>query len=142
MAFHFEFDAAKQLSVVIFSGSCDESEILRGVDALTHQKEFMPGNRVISDVRNADYTPEASTIKRFAEFHANHEHLKRCPVAIVVSKLVDYGMSNMFAILCQLKDFRVQSFLDRTKAERWLLTQSVPGQQCSDIPDPNTPRQK
>ncbi|MBA4191351.1 MAG: hypothetical protein C0467_25495 [Planctomycetaceae bacterium] len=81
---------------------------------------FEPGYRILMDVRDVEFTPTTTEIRFFVEFHMSHEALRRSRVAIVVTNLVDFGMANMFATLCELHDAPARGFRSLNAALEWL----------------------
>lgn len=125
MAYRFEFDLNRCLAEVVLMNPTHEHDVVQAMDVVTQHPEFVNGMRVLLNAQAADFTPDIDTIRRFVAFHTSHPKLRNCPAAVTVGKLVDFGMSNMFAILCQLRASRVNSFQDRQRAIDWLMTQSV-----------------
>lgn len=124
MAFTVTFDESNQLARIAIFQPSNPPEAVTAVSSLTALPGFLPGCRILVDARESGFTPDVTAIRRFADFHTNHPVLRYCPTAIVTHDLVDYGMSNMFAILCQLKNSAVAGFRTVAEAENWLTTLS------------------
>jgi hypothetical protein len=52
-----------------------------------------------------------------------HEH----PIALVATKVVDYGMANMVAALTGIRGASVRAFLSLEEVLGWLSTAGAPG---------------
>ena len=120
MPFQLTINPHNRLVVIVGTGVTDEAEFRAILLQAVADPAFEAGYHVLVDARALEYTPTTSETHRFVEFHLSHEELRRSKVAVVVTKLVDYGMANMFAILCDLQNAQVRSFRSLEEAEEWL----------------------
>lgn len=69
-----------------------------------HEGESWTMPPMLSAIRSRSlaYTPTMDESRQFVEFHLSNDTLRRSKVAVVVSKVVDYRMANMFSTLCDL----------------------------------------
>lgn len=122
MPFQIAIDSHRQMATLVGSGSTDAPGFRAALLRLVADPDFVPGYRVLVDARDLDYTPTPNETRMFVEFHMSLPSLRTSKVAVVVTKLVDFGMANMFASLCELRDAPVCSFLSLSAAEEWLGT--------------------
>ncbi|WP_020472758.1 hypothetical protein [Zavarzinella formosa] len=120
MPFQLTFDPEHRLATITGSGPADAAAIRGILLQVVADPEFKFGYRVLLDARSLDYTPTPEETRAFVEFHMSIEALRNSKVAVVVGKLVDFGMANMFAALCDLEDAPVQSFQSIIAAKEWL----------------------
>ncbi|MCE9560675.1 MAG: hypothetical protein K8U57_01345 [Planctomycetes bacterium] len=120
MPFHIAIDSNQRLATVTSTSRGDAVGVRNALLELVARPEFEAGYSVLIDARAFDFTPTAAEIRGFVDFHFSYESLCRSRVAIVVARLQDFGMANMFATLCNLNDAPVRSFMSIDEARRWL----------------------
>ncbi len=104
---------------VSFEAPVNDRAILDGLSQAANEPEVTRGFRFLIDVRRSGYTPNRASVQIFVNFHVNHPILRHCPTAIVTEELVDFGVSNMFAMLCELHNAQVRAFRSLDEAEAW-----------------------
>ena len=120
MGFQVNIDSNIQTVTIVGTGPTDAAGFREILLKAVADPSFRVGYRILVDARSLDYTPTIEESKKFVEFHISNDTLKRSKVAVVVAKLVDYGMANMFSTLCEIGGASVRSFKSVTEAENWL----------------------
>lgn len=120
MGFQINIDSNKQKATILGTGHTDAAGFRDILLKAVADPSFRVGYGILVDARSLDYTPTIDETKQFTEFHISNDTLKRSKVAVVVTKVVDYGMANMFSTLCEMKGATVRSFQSVTEAECWL----------------------
>jgi hypothetical protein len=120
MPFQVTVDPSRQWVAIIGTGTTDAAGFRAILSELVTNPAFHAGYRILVDSRELNFTPTTEETREFAKFHGATDSLKSSKVAVVVAKTVDYGMANMFAILCGLEDSPVRSFQSIAEAENWL----------------------
>jgi hypothetical protein len=120
MPFQISIHPSRRWVTIVGTGTTDAASFRAVLLEVVADPSFQAGYRILVDGRALDYTPTKSETEQFANFHSTTEGLRKSKVAVVVAKTVDYGMANMFAILCGLNDAKVRSFRSVAPAEKWL----------------------
>jgi len=120
MPFQVTVDPSRRWVTIIGTGITDAAGFRAALLEVVANPMFQAGYRILVDSSELDYTPTVEETHQFAQFHSANNSLRSSKVAVVVAKTVDYGMANMFAILCGLKDSPVRSFQSSAEAEKWL----------------------
>ncbi len=120
MPFQVIVDTNRKIFRLVGTGSTDTDGYRSAIQSVVNHPSFEPGYQLLVDARNLNYTPSPSEVYMFAKMHTSIEAFKSRKVAVVVSKISDYGMANMFAALCNLSGVKVEAFLSIQEAELWL----------------------
>jgi hypothetical protein len=113
-------DKNRKIFKLVGTGSTDTEGYRSAIQSVANHPLFEPGYQLLVDARRLNYTPSASEVHMFAQMHTSIEAFKSRKVAVVVSKIGDYGMANMFAAQCNLSGVKVDTFLSIRAAELWL----------------------
>ncbi len=105
---------------IVGNGPTDATGFRAALLKVVADPSFRAGYSILVDARSLDYTPTIAECKQFSEFHISTDELIMSKVAVVVTKMVDYGMANMFSTLCEIGGASVRSFQSVPEAENWL----------------------
>ena len=113
-------DTNRKIFKLVGTGSTDTEGYRSAIQPVANHPLFEPGYQLLVDARKLNYTPSPSEVYMFAKMHTSIEAFRSSKVAVVVSKVSDYGMANMFAAQCNLSGVKVEAFLSIQVAELWL----------------------
>ena len=120
MGFQISIDSNRQTATIVGIGPTDASGFREILLKAVADPLFQVGYRILVDARSLIFTPTIEETRQFSEFQSSNDTLKKSKVAVVVAKVVDYGMANMFSTLCEIGGASVRSFKSVTEAEDWL----------------------
>jgi hypothetical protein len=108
---------------VIVEGSFNLADHERKIEELTGQDYWLPGIKVLLDLREADSTHMSyKDMRGLADSYASNERLADCwKFALLMGKLADFGIGRQFEILTDEKiPGEIKVFLDEGQAIHWL----------------------
>lgn len=99
------------------------------LEALAQDPAWRPGTPVLVDYRAFDLSPlRFEDVERILALHLPYvARIGRSPIAVVVSRAVDFGMLRMWGALATDKFPVQQLFYDMVEATQWLHTLRGPG---------------
>jgi hypothetical protein len=120
VTFSYSIDEAKKLAYVTFpekSGLVESLEVIRQVSADERLSEDFG---VLVDARATRFAPTTQEARAIASVVSDPTLFSRHLIAVVVSEMVQYGMTNMIALLAGLNGATIRVFYEVEEAEVWL----------------------
>jgi hypothetical protein len=113
-----EIDKQAGLVRITIEGRTDEQEWLDSVSELGKDPDFRPSMNLLIDVRHHETVASSDMMWKIGRMVGPDASNSRW--AIVVSRLVSVGMSNMLSALVQEAGIKVKAFEDMDEAEKWV----------------------
>jgi hypothetical protein len=121
MPITFEIDTEARIVRATARGDITLEEELACFESFLSDPRFESGFGILHDNRERRSVSSTDYVKGMADaVQKNRAALGPAKVAIVVSRMVSLGLSNMFAILTENALIRTRVFWDIEEAERWL----------------------
>jgi len=123
MGYLFQIDTGRNLVRETWSGDVTLEHYKSAMAELRHHPEYRQGMDGLTDYRGARIMLSYNSMTMLASLCSSRE--KWGHVAIVVSRVVDYGLARMYQALTEssgshVKEFRI--FMSIEEAERWLAS--------------------
>ena len=121
------FEEGGSPAIITGTGTIDAEGISGYLDALLADPAWKPGMHVLVDFRglSTDHLSVAQ-VQQIVDLHAPYmERIGSSPVAVVVSRPVDYGMVRMWAAMAARMFPRHEVFYTTEDARRWLFSQTA-----------------
>jgi hypothetical protein len=120
-SFELDIDAKRGLIKVTLKGPVGTDEFLAGFGRLLAHPDFHAGMRVLVDMLGHEHQVGAEGIDQIARAFINSgEALRGSVVAVVVARVVSYGMLRMLQFKVSEVPFTFFVFYDLQEAERAL----------------------
>ena len=129
MEWSVRFEEGGSRAIITGTGAIDAQGITGYLDALLADPAWKRGMHVLVDFRglSTDHLSVAQ-VQEIVDLHAPYmERIGSSPVAVVVSRPVDFGMVRMWEAMAAQMFPRHEVFYSMDDATRWLFSQLLGG---------------
>ena len=126
MTISYSINPDEKLVYITIPGKTDLAEILEIMRQLGVDERLGPGFGILTDARTIDYIPSSTDVRRIAELASELALFSRYPNALVVSRMVHYGLGNMLALITERRGALVQPCYEIEEARAWLRLHREP----------------
>ena len=127
MPAEFAIDKSNDILLRKVSGEVSPGEIMASLAESISHPDYHPGMRSLIDMRGFVSKSKYTDIRQLAGFLSEHvDAIKGMQAAVVVSRVVDYGLTRMMQALVDSPDFSIAVFYDIDEAKKWLGAVSSP----------------
>lgn len=116
----YSIDLDEKLIYITLPGKTDLAEILEIMRQIAADERLGEGFGILTDARTIDYFPSANEVRMIAELASDLALFLRYPNAMVVSRMVHYGLGNMLALIAGTQGALAQPFYEVEEAKAWL----------------------
>jgi hypothetical protein len=120
MAIHFAIDPRKRLVAYVIEGNTTAAETCEFLDAVIRHPDYRCGFDFFGDRRGVESPEPIYVYAVAAEINARARQLAPCLWAVVVSDLLGFGMTRMWALLAEESGVIIHPFRDSEEAVAWL----------------------
>lgn len=120
MSISYSINPAEKLVYITFPDKIDLNSSLETMRTLAADERLGKDFGLLIDLRALRSIPSVQEARQIALTASRQGLFLRNPTALVVSKLVQYGMGNMISILSGLQGAIVRPFYDVEEAKEWL----------------------
>ena len=121
MPYSWMVDEERRLGIVVATASNSFESTRDGINEFAKDPRLGPDFGIVLDLRENDYTPSATEAPELT--HLYLEKFRGRPLAMIVSRLVQFGVANMISTIAELRGGSVQAFRDRDEGEKWLAAE-------------------
>lgn len=116
----YTINPVEKLVYVTFPENIELDSSLATMQALAADKQLGPGFGILVDLRAAKPVPSAEEARLIVLTAARSDLFLHHRTALLVSRLIQYGMGNMISILAGLQGAVVHPFYEFEEAKSWL----------------------
>jgi hypothetical protein len=123
MKYTYKIMPGKNLVIETFKGKIFKKDLIDAASKLMIDSEYKCQMNVISDFRNAEIELSVNEVHEFANWMCENASVNS--IAIVVGRVLDFGMSRMFEMLTDSEFYNDSCvFYDLDEAEKWIETKN------------------
>lgn len=112
LSISYTINAAEKLVYVTFPENIELDSSLATMQALVADEQLGKGFGILVDLRAAKPVPSAEEARLIVSTAARSDFFLHHPTALLVSRLIQYGMANMISILAGLQGAMVHPFYE------------------------------